>query len=70
MYIALCGNWELLWLTIRTVIVFISSLAAIRAQWMTSTMGWSVGYARPMPLHVEDCACPMEPKVVSRLWGE
>ena len=55
----------------RMVAVFVSSLAAILAQWMASTVVlWSVGYARPMPFHLKVCAWPKEPNILSRLWGE
>ena len=48
-----------LWLTIRMVVVFVSSLTAIMAQCMVFTFVlWSVGCARPMPFYMEDCACP------------
>lgn len=48
-----------LWLSIRMVIVCVSSLASILAQWMASkVVMWSMEYARPIPFHVEDFACP------------
>ena len=48
-----------------------SSLAAILAQWMVSRVVlYSVGYARPIPFHLEDFASPKEPNIMSRLWGE
>jgi hypothetical protein len=63
--------FQSLWLTIKMVVVFVSSLAAILAKWMAFTVVlWFVGYARPMPFHLEDCACPMKPNILSRLWGE
>ena len=62
----ICCGVQSLWLIIRMVVVLLSSLAATLAQWMASTIVlWSVGYARPMPFHLEDCACPMEP-IMSR----
>ena len=62
----ICCGVQSLWLIIRMVVVFVPSLAAIMAQWMASTVVlWSVGYARPMPFHMEDCACPMEPNILS-----
>ena len=59
------------WLIISMVIVCVSSLAAIRAQCMASTVVLrSVGNARPIPFHLEDCACPSEPNIMSRVCGE
>ena len=59
------------WLIISTVLVCVSSLAAIRAQWMAfRVVLWSVGNARPMPLHLADCACPRDPNIMSRGCGE
>ena len=53
------------------VIVHASSLVAILAQWMASRVVlWSVGYASPIPFHLEDFACPSEPNIISWLWGE
>jgi hypothetical protein len=53
------------------VVVCASSLIVILAQWMASKVVlWSVGYARPIPFHLEDCACPREPNIIFRLWGE
>ena len=53
------------------VIVCASSLAAILTQWMASrVVQRSVGYARPIPFHLEDFAWPREPNIISRLWGE
>lgn len=58
-------------LTMSMVIVCASSLVAILAQWMASTVVlWSVGYARPIPFHMEDFVWPKEPNIISRLWGE
>ena len=31
---------------------------------------WSVGNARPMSFHLEECACPSEPNIMSRVCGE
>ena len=60
-----------LWFTIRIVIVLGSSLAAILAQWMASNIVlWSVGKASPIPVHLEDFACPIEPNIRSQLYGE
>ena len=51
--------------------MFAFSLVAILAQWMAFTVVlWSVGYARPMPFHLKVCVWPMEPNILSRLWGE
>jgi hypothetical protein len=59
------------WLIISKVMVFVSSLAAILAQCMASTVVlWSVGNARPMPFHLEKWACPSDPNIISRVWGE
>ena len=30
----------------------------------------SMGYARPIPFHLEDLAWPREPNIMSRSWGE
>jgi hypothetical protein len=49
------------------VMVFVSSLAAILAQCMASTVVlWFVGNARPMPFHLEEWACPSDPNIMSR----
>ena len=53
------------------VVVFGSALVAILAQCKASVVVlWSVGYASPVPFHLEDWACPMDPNIVSLLWGE
>ena len=53
------------------VMVFMSSLAAILAQCMASTVVlWSVGKARPMPFHLEEWARPSEPNNMSLWCGE
>ena len=65
-----CCGVQSLWLAIRMVIVCASSLAAILAQWMASKVVlWSVGNARPSPVHLEDFTCPIEPNSMSRLCG-
>ena len=63
-----CCDVQSLCLIIRMVTVCASSLVFIRTQWMASRdMLWYVGYARPIPFHLEDFACPMEPNIISRL---
>jgi hypothetical protein len=53
------------------VVVFGFSLAAILAQWMASVVDfWSGGWARPLPIHLEDVARPVEPNIMSRVCGE
>ena len=53
------------------VVVWLSSLAAILAQWMASRVElWSLGKAKPVPIHLEDFVVPMEPNSMSLLWGE
>ena len=60
----ICCDVQFLWLIMRLVVVFMSYLAAILTKWMASTIVlWSVGYARPMPFNLEDCAYPMEPNI-------
>ena len=64
----ICCDVQSLRLTMRMVVVLVSSLAAILAHWMASIVVlWSMGHARPMSFHLEDCACPMEPNIMSRL---
>ena len=59
------------WLIINMVMVFVSSLAAILAQCMASVVVlWSVGNARHMPFHLEEWACPSDPNIIYRVWGE
>ena len=53
------------------VLVCVSSLAAILAQWMASRVVlWYGENNKPIPFHLEDCTCPREPSNVSRLCGE
>ena len=53
------------------VIVWASSLVAILAQWMASRdASWSVGYARPIPSHLDDFTWPKEPNIMPWWWGE
>ena len=64
----ICWDVPSLWLMMKMVVVFGSALVAILAQCMASIVVlWSVGYASPIPCHLEDWACPMEPKIVSLL---
>lgn len=61
-----CCGVHSLWLTIRMVTARASSLAAIRAQWMASRVVlWPMECARPIPSHLEECACPREPNIIS-----
>ena len=61
-----CCDVQSLWLIIRMVIVLASSLAAILAQWMAfGVVLWFVGYASPIPFHLEDFVCPSEPNSIS-----
>ena len=47
------------------------SFAAILAQCMASRVElWSFGWAMPIPVHLEDFVCPMEPNIMSLMWGE
>ena len=64
-----CCGVQSLWLTVSIVLICVSSLAAILAQWMTSRVVlWSRGNAMPIPSHLEDCALPKDPNSMSRLW--
>ena len=64
-----CCGIQSLWSTVNIVLVCVSSLAAILAQWMASRVVlWSGGNAMPIPSHLEDCALPKEPNSMSRLW--
>ena len=53
------------------VIVCPSFLVAILVQGIASRVVlWSVGYARPIPFHLEDFMCLKEPNSISWFWGE
>lgn len=51
-----------LWLMMSTVIVIGSSSAIIIGEWKAySKVFWSMGWARPCPVHLDDLACLIEP---------
>lgn len=63
-----CCDVQSLWFVISMAIVRASSLAAILAQCIASNVVlWSMGYARPILVHLVDFACPIEPNIMSRL---
>ena len=48
-----------------------SSLVAILAQWIAyRVVLWSVGYAKPIPFHLENFMCLKEPNSIYWLCGE
>jgi hypothetical protein len=66
-----CCGVQSLWFIIRIVIVCVSSLVAILAQWRASRVVlWSVGNASPYPVHLANFALPIDPNIISRviLW--
>ena len=66
-----CCGVQSLWFIIRIVVVWVSSLAAILAQWMAlRVVLWSVGNANPWPFHLVEFALPNEPNRISRVCGE
>ena len=69
--IGICYELQSLWLLIRLMIVWLSSLAAIMAQCMGSRVElWSLNKASPTPNQRDDFVCPMEPNNMFLLWGE
>ena len=65
-----CCEVQSLWCVMSMVIVLVSSLATILAQWMASSVVlWSEGNARPILVHLADLTCPIEPNIISQVCG-
>lgn len=64
----ICCDDQSFWLIMRFVMFLSVSLATMCAQCMASIVVlWSVGWARPRHVHLDDFACPGELKIMSRL---
>lgn len=63
--------WDFLTWWLHMVVVKVSSLVAILAQWIVIVVDlWSGGWVIPTPIFLKNFCLPMSPKILSRLCGE